>query len=213
MVSEAQNRLLMPIYMLRSTVNPPKPLVTIPYGRHSYGPQPEILGVMPEVAVKAKGSRVGNFCSIAHAVRFSFMGKHNYNAVSTYPFYAFYRTWGVDAQTWHGGFSDESELVPAPIVVGNDVWIAAHVTVKEGVRIGDGAVVAMGSWVTKDVPPYALVGGNPAKVIKYRFAQDQIEALEEIAWWNWSDREIKPVVPLLLAENVDALIQYAKKKH
>ena len=76
------------------------------------------------------------------------------------------------------------------ILIGNDVWIGTGVTILGGVRIGDGAVIAAGSVVVKDVPPYAIVGGNPAKVIKYRFSEDVISALRRIAWWNWDSQTI-----------------------
>lgn len=76
------------------------------------------------------------------------------------------------------------------ILIGNDVWIGNGVTILGGVRIGNGAVVAAGSVVVKDVPPYAVVGGNPAKIIKYRFPKDVIDKLQRIAWWNWSSEEI-----------------------
>jgi hypothetical protein len=92
------------------------------------------------------------------------------------------------------------------------VWIAANVTVKEGITIGNGAVVAMESLVTKDVPPYAVVGGCPARIIKYRFSPKQIEELLEIAWWNWTDEEILDFVPLLMSDDIDAFIVAAKEK-
>lgn len=76
------------------------------------------------------------------------------------------------------------------VLIGNDVWIGNGVTILGGVRIGNGAVVAAGSVVVKDVPPYAVVGGNPAKIIKYRFPEDVIHKLQRIAWWNWSSKEI-----------------------
>jgi tetrahydrodipicolinate N-succinyltransferase len=102
------------------------------------------------------------------------------------------------------------KLKPNPIIVENDVWIASNVTVKEGVTIHNGAVVAMGSLVTKDVPAFALVGGCPATVIKYRFSEPQIVELLKIAWWNWKDEEIKEVLPLLISEDIDKFIRTAK---
>lgn len=211
-VSETLNRLRLPFYVLKKTVFPDKPPLTIPFGRHSYGPQPELLGFMPWLAKKARGSRVGNFCALSSGVKFSFLGKHNYNWVSTYPFYDFFDAWGFETDVWHKGAPDEGAIEAKPIIIENDVWIASNVLIKEGVRVGNGAVVAMGSLVTKDVPPYALVGGNPAKVIKYRFTDQQISALQAAAWWNWPDGEIKKVVPLLLCEDVEALISYAKNR-
>ena len=71
------------------------------------------------------------------------------------------------------------------VIIGNDVWIADNVTIMSGVRIGDGAVIACNSHVVKDVEPYSIVGGNPAKFIKHRFTQEQIECLLKIKWWNW----------------------------
>lgn len=207
------NRLLMPFYTFKRTILPEKPPFTIPFGRHSYGPQPKLLGFMPWLAKKARGSRIGNFCAISEGVTFSFLGKHSYNWVSTYPFYDFYNVWQAEVQMWHRGAPNDDEIEAAPIIVENDVWIASNVVIKEGVRIGNGAVVAMGSLVTKDVPSYALVGGNPAKVIKYRFNANQIEELQTIAWWNWPDNEIKKAVPLLLSEDIDALSSYARKRH
>lgn len=210
MISEGLNRLLNPILVLKKTVAPEKPLVRIPFGRHTYGPQPKLLGYMPWLARKARGSRVGSFCSLSDGLTFSFLGKHNYKNISTYPFYNFYGVWGFEDNLWHKGKPEEEKIEPAPIVIENDVWVGANVIIKEGVTIHNGAVVAMGSLVVKDVPAYALVGGNPAKLIKYRFTQKQIDTLQEIAWWNWPDNKIRKVLPLLLSENVELLLEYAK---
>jgi virginiamycin A acetyltransferase len=142
------------------------------------------------------------------------VGKHYYNFVTTFPFYNFHEKWKCDLPPLYvKDVYDSFKLKPNPIIVENDVWIASNVAVKEGVTIHNGAVVATESFVTKDVPPYALVGGCPAKVIKYRFSQPQIEELLKIAWWNWTDEEIKQTVPLLLSENVDEFIRVAKEKH
>ena len=196
--------------LFREEKNVPLQKITIPYGRHTYGPQPEILGDMPWVQRKAVGSQVGNFCSIAPGLRFAFLGKHCYQWVSTYPFYAFYDEWKNENKFYNKGIVNEDEIMPNPIIIENDVWIASNVTIKEGVKISNGAVIAMESLVVKDVPPYALVGGNPAKVIKYRFSKEQIEECLRIAWWNWTDEKIKSIVPFLLSEDIDKFIKYAK---
>lgn len=95
------------------------------------------------------------------------------------------------------------------VIIGNDVWIAENVTIMSGVTIGDGSVIACNSHVVKDVEPYSLVGGNPAKFIKYRFTQDQIEKLLQIKWWNWDDGKINQFVPLLCNNNIDEFIKLA----
>jgi acetyltransferase-like isoleucine patch superfamily enzyme len=189
-----------------------KPRILIPFGRHSYGPQPEIITIGKYTIPLVRGTRIGNFCSIGGGVRFTFLSKHDYNLLTTYPFYAFHGTWKVNfPPTYVGGVYDSSKIKPHPIVVENEVWIADNVTVKEGVTIHNGAVVAMESLVTKDVPPYAVVGGCPARIIKYRFSENQIIELLKIAWWNWKDEEIKEILPLLISEDVDAFIRTAKK--
>lgn len=193
--------------------------IIIPYGKHSYGPQPILVGVggpLKErqiILQKSAGSRIGNFCSIASGLRFTFLDKHNYHWVSTYPFYAFYNKWKYDVHpSYVKGELDISTFKPNPIIIENDVWIASNVTIKEGVKVGNGAVVAMESLVTKDVPPYAIVGGCPAKIIKYRFSPEQIEELLEISWWNWEDKEIIPNLPLLMSENIDLFIKSVKEQ-
>jgi hypothetical protein len=191
---------------LREYRKSPGGRLRVPRGRHTYGPEPEIIGY-PELGL---GSRIGSFCSIAPGTRFIFLGKHHYDWASTYPFYEFYEEWGVDTEWYESGRPVLSKWWPYPIIVGNDVWIASEVSVKQGVRIGDGAVIAFGSLVTHDVPPYALVGGCPAKVIGYRFSPEQIERLLHIAWWNWEDTRIKLALPRLLTSDIDGFIDYAE---
>jgi acetyltransferase-like isoleucine patch superfamily enzyme len=170
----------------------------IPRGKHTYGPEPKIIGV-PEIVV---GSKIGKFCSIAENLQFIARGSHMMNWVTTYPFQA---VWNMDVPLHN--------LPPhSPIIIGNDVWIAANVKIKQGVTIGDGAVLATECFVTKDVPPYAVVGGNPAKIIKYRFTEKQISDLLEIKWWNWDDDTIKKTVPLLVSDDIDKFIEFAKNK-
>ena len=86
---------------------------------------------------------------------------------------------------------DYTKSINNPVTIGNDVWIGANVCILPGISIGDGAVLAAGAVITKDVPPYAIVGGVPAKVIKYRFSEDIIKKLLKIKWWNWEEEKVK----------------------
>jgi acetyltransferase-like isoleucine patch superfamily enzyme len=172
---------------------------TIPRGKHTYGPEPTILGSKEA----AKGSSIGKFCSIADNLQFIVKGSHMVDWVTTYPFQAM---WNMDVPLYDG--------LPlyAPITIGNDVWIASNVKIKQGVTIGDGAVLATECFVTKDVPPYAIVGGNPAKIIRYRFTEEQRKELLKIRWWDWEDDKIREIVPLLISKDIDKFIKTAKSK-
>ena len=124
---------------------------------------------------------IGHYCSFALGVKIVASGEHNYGAVSSFPFYAYLADRGVEKDTFSKG----------EVRIGNDVWLGARSTVLSGVRISDGAVVAAGAVVTKDVPPYAIVAGVPAQIIKYRFSEQNIKKLLAISWWDWDPEFIK----------------------
>ncbi|PUE42385.1 CatB-related O-acetyltransferase [Limnohabitans sp. Bal53] len=130
-----------------------------------------------------EAARIGKFCSIARQVTIG-PGDHDLAGVSTHPF---------RLSPAYGGLVDT--VVPlkqkAPPVIGNDVWIGINSMIMRGVSIGDGAVVAANSVVTRDVPPYAIFGGVPAKLIRYRFSDEIIRALLQIRWWDWPLSKIK----------------------
>ncbi|MCE2027306.1 Vat family streptogramin A O-acetyltransferase [Sessilibacter corallicola] len=128
---------------------------------------------------------IGKFCAIATNVKFIMNGaNHQTNGVSTYPFYIF-------GNGWEKAMPKEGDLpYKGDTVIGNDVWIGYETTIMPGVKIGNGAIIATKSVVTKDVPDYAVVGGNPAEIIKYRFDEATIEKLLKMAWWDWSVEEI-----------------------
>jgi acetyltransferase-like isoleucine patch superfamily enzyme len=102
----------------------------------------------------------------------------------------------------------KGEKTRGNIVIGNDVWIASNVKILSGVKIGDGAVIGANSLVTKDVPKYAIYGGNPAKLIRMRFSEDIIKILEEIKWWDWPLEDISKVIPVLQSTDIKALKKY-----
>lgn len=122
---------------------------------------------------------IGKFCSIANGVSFLAFNDHNYAALTSYP-----PEYGMV-------FLAPTKDLGAPITIWNDVWIGKNATILPWITIGTGAVVAAGAVVSKDVPPYAIVGGIPAKIIKYRFSQDEIEKLLKSEWWNWDIEEIR----------------------
>lgn len=143
---------------------------------------------------------IGKFCAIATGVKFIMNGaNHKLDGISTYPFPIFGHGWGKAMD----------KLINLPsrgdIVIGNDVWIGYEAVIMPGVKIGDGAVVSAKSVVVKDVPPYTIVGGNPALELKQRFSEAEITRLLEIGWWNWEIEKITRNIHLIMERNIDAL--------
>lgn len=143
---------------------------------------------------------IGKFCSIAGGVSIG-MGLHTMQYVSTSPIFTEKRN--ATTYTWHHG---KSEYPYKRVTVGNDVWIGARAMIMGGVKISDGAVVGAGAIVTKDVPPYAVVGGVPARVIRYRFPENIIEELEKIKWWNFPEKVLRENLELFQHEPNDECI-------
>jgi acetyltransferase-like isoleucine patch superfamily enzyme len=167
------------------------------YGKYTYG--------VPTVLWENQDAKlvVGNFCSIASGVNIYLGGNHRHDRVTTYPFGhihndIFNNFDGTGHPSTKGG-----------VIIGNDVWICNNVTIMSGVTIGDGAVIANNSHVVKNIEPYSLVGGNPAKLIKYRFSQEQIEKLLQIKWWDWDDSKINEFTPIMCNDNIDEFIKLA----
>lgn len=142
---------------------------------------------------------IGKFCMIASDVTFIMNGaNHLTESISAYPFAVF----GKD---WADAMEGKSYPVKGNTVVGNDVWIGYDATIMSGVTIGDGAIIASKAVVTKDVGPYTIVGGNPAKVIRPRFSEEVIELLLNIKWWDWPVEKITRNVQLLVSDDVEQL--------
>ncbi len=145
---------------------------------------------------------IGKFCMIASDVTFIMNGaNHLSDAISTYPFAIF----GKD---WSNAMEGKEYPKKKDTIVGNDVWIGYGATIMPGITIGDGAVVATKSVVTKDVAPYAIVGGNPAKEIRKRFADQEIDELLKLAWWNWPIEKITSCVQDLTGKSILKLKKY-----
>lgn len=162
-------------------------------GKHTYGHQSIQIAKWDE----CHHVRIGNFCSLAQGLKIFLGGNHRTDWITTFPF-------GHIHQSIFPNFDGRGH--PAShgnVIIGNDVWIGSDVTIMSGVTIGDGAVIAANSHVVKDVPAYSIVGGNPAKVIRFRFSPEQIAKLLEVQWWNWEDSKINVHLPLLCSSNLD----------
>lgn len=141
---------------------------------------------------------IGRFCSIANDVTVFCATHPTRGTISTSPvFYSTKMQCGVSFVS-KNLFNESLSVQGKTVIIGSDVWIGAFVKIKGGVTIGDGAIIAAGSIVTKDVPPYAIVGGNPAKLIRYRFNNDEINKLLNDKWWNNSESWLKGHVDLFL---------------
>jgi virginiamycin A acetyltransferase len=151
---------------------------------------------------------IGPYCSIASEVDIIIAGDHRTDYVSTYPFYGLPNIWPEFAQ------ANDHGVGKGAVVIGADVWIGRGATIMSGVTIGHGAVVAAKAVVTKPVPPYAIVAGNPARIVKYRFDHTTIEALLATRWWDKDRKEILALVPLLHSSRVsEFLVQVIDRIH
>lgn len=163
-------------------------------GRNSYGDP-----LIPTYPGDTARVVIGDFVSIALDVVLMDGGDHRIDWISTYPFRAMFDL--------PGAYADGHPRPKGDLLIGNDVWIGRGARVLSGLTIGDGAAIAGYSVVTKDVRPYAIVAGNPAREIRRRFSDEQVRELLEIAWWRWPLERILETVPELCSENVDAFIR------
>lgn len=144
---------------------------------------------------------IGKFCSIACGAKFLFnSANHKLGSLSTYTFPIFYDEWGLDNKKVAEAWDNKGD-----INIGNDVWIGYQAVILSGVTIGDGAIIGARAVVTKNVPPYTIVGGVPAKPIRKRFPQEVIDKLLEIKWWNWSEERIRENISALHCEDISKL--------
>ena len=142
--------------------------------------------------------KIGRFCSIAVNVQFLLGGEHRIDWITTYPMNIMI----PEASDYRGHPSTKGD-----VSVGNDVWIGQNVIILSGVSIGDGAVIGAGSVISRDIPAYAVAAGNPAKIIKYRFSEEQILCLQKISWWNWPYDKVIKALPYLLSPDIEEFIK------
>jgi virginiamycin A acetyltransferase len=164
-------------------------------GEFSYG--------RPKVRFPESGASltIGRYCSIADKVEILLGGNHRTDWVTTYPFSALRPLWpkAPNTKAYHATSGD--------VTIGSDVWLGSGAVILSGVTIGHGAVVAAHALVTKDVPPYAIVGGNPARLIRHRFDEATVAALLETAWWDLPPEQVAPLIPILQSERTAELIE------
>jgi len=139
---------------------------------------------------------IGKYTSIADEVAILLGGNHRVDWVSTYPFPALPHYW-PEADQIKGHPSSKGD-----VIIGNDVWVGYRSIILSGVKVGDGAVIAAGSVVVKDVPAYAIVAGNPAKIVKYRFPKRQIKKLLKIKWWDWGEADVHKRIHKICSNNL-----------
>ncbi|MBV1837117.1 CatB-related O-acetyltransferase [Acetobacter estunensis] len=161
-------------------------------GEHTYG-SPTVI------EAEQAGLEIGRFCSIGPEVLL-ILGNHRSDTVTTYPFKTLSHFWP------EASVAENDHTSRGNIVIGHDVWIGARAIITSGVTIGSGAIIAAGAIVTKDVPPYTIAGGNPAKTIRHRFPAEIIDRLLAIAWWNWPEDVIRERLPKLMSGDVQGFV-------
>jgi acetyltransferase-like isoleucine patch superfamily enzyme len=168
-------------------------------GAYTYGVPAVYFG-------KQEGTRltIGKFCSITpKRVTIMLGGLHRLDWVTTYPFNRMMDEFRAFAGT---------PTSKGDVHIGNDVWIGMYAVILSGVTVGDGATIGSNALVTRDVPPYAIVGGNPARIIRFRFDERTIKRLMKIRWWDWDFKEIRAAMPYLLDSDIGKFIAYAEKR-
>ena len=142
---------------------------------------------------------IGKFCSIACGAKFLFnSANHKMASLSTYTFPLFFEEWGLEKENVAQAWDQKGD-----IIIGNDVWIGYEAVILSGVTIGDGAVIGCRAVVTKDVPPYTIVGGVPAKPIRKRFDEETIKELQKIKWWDWPEEKIARNLAAIQSGRID----------
>jgi acetyltransferase-like isoleucine patch superfamily enzyme len=165
-------------------------------GKHTYG--------TPAILEWGEGAtlRVGAFCSIAKEVSIFLGGEHHADWVTTFPFNVLWKS----AEKIPGHPATKGD-----VVIGNDVWIGYGAVILSGATIGDGSIIGARAVVTRSVPPYAIVAGNPATIIRTRFDEKTIRRLINIQWWDWEDSKIEAYLPLMLQTDIESFLTRAEE--
>lgn len=160
---------------------------------------------MPIVHDWSEGStlKIGKYCSIANNVQILLGGLHRTDWITTFPFPAYVEE-AAHIKNYGGTKGD--------VIIGNDVWLCTDSTILSGVTIGHGAVVACGAVVTRNVEPYSIVAGNPARHVRWRFEEMDRQALLDIAWWDWPEQEIRKLVDILCSSDRASLTDYYRNR-
>jgi len=194
---------LVALWVLRAGIKPYKALNawgnrTLGYevGEYTYG--------VPRVVFPQGKLKIGKFCSISWNVTVYLGGNHRVDWIALYPFA------GREHDRWPEVEGVEKYLTTrGDVTIGNDVWIGSDVIITSGVTVGDGAVIGTGSVITADVEPYSIVGGNPARLIRKRFSDEDIARLLDVRWWDWPEEKIRRNVNVLCSGGVDGLVRVA----
>jgi virginiamycin A acetyltransferase len=181
-------------------------LINVEIGEYTYyddpaGPEAFARNILYHFAFSGDVLRIGRFSAIATGVKFIMNGaNHRLDGLTTYPFPIF--------PQWRNLFEGENDFPSrGDTVIGHDVWLGYESLLLPGITIGDGAVVGARAVVTKNVPPYTIVAGNPARIIRQRFSDQTIQRLLALAWWNWPIDKITRAIPLLSAGNEASIAQ------
>ena len=169
----------------------------------------ERSNVLYHYPVNGDRLKIGKFCSIACGAKFLFTsGNHSLRSLSTYTFPIFFEEWGLDVKDICSAWDNKGD-----IVIGSDVWIGYEALILSGVTVGDGAIIGSRAVVTKDVPPYTIVGGVPAKPIRRRFDGAVTERLEKLRWWDWDIETIRRSIPAIQSGDIAALERMAESRN
>ncbi|USD42791.1 CatB-related O-acetyltransferase [Vibrio sp. SCSIO 43135] len=163
--------------------------------------------VLYNFGISGNALHIGKFCALANGIQIIMPdANHVTSGVTTFPFAVFGDRWSEALPLSEYPFKSYQDTV-----IGNDVWVGYDVTIMPGVTIGDGAIIGAKSVVSGDIPPYSIAVGNPAKVVKFRFDEEQQATLKKLAWWDWDIELVEQAMPILVKGDVPQLLKFANE--